>query len=89
MTLGYTQRALRQLEDRVTILETGGVAVPERKPNGSALTDEQTKQINAIAEQHAKTSGDRAFNRLVTWAALSAFAGGAAVVGAYLKLHGG
>jgi hypothetical protein len=83
MTLGYTQRALRQLEDRVTILETGGIHI-EKKPNGSALTDEQTKQINAIAKEQS----DQSFNRLVRWSAAAAFAGGASVVLAYLKLKG-
>ena len=82
MTLGYTQRALRQLEDRVTILETAGA--PEKKPNGSALTDEQTKQINAIAKEQS----DQSFNRLVRWSAAAAFAGGASVVLAYLKMKG-
>ena len=85
MTIGGVHRQIDALKLSIQKLEAA--------KNGSAFTDKQTEQINEISEGHAKAhskaEADRAFNRLILWAALSAFAGGAAVVGAYLKLHGG
>ena len=80
MTLGGHTRLILELQARVLQLEQA-----KRNANGSAFTDEQTKQMNAVAKEQA----DQSFNRLIKWTAAAAFAGGAAVMGAYLKLHGG
>src|SRR5258708_4241318 len=50
MTLGALNRQMRELEDRFTELST---QLGERKGDGSAFTDEQTKQIKALIEERA------------------------------------
>ncbi len=77
-TLGGANRAIMELQGRVLQLEQA------KRNGGSAFTDEQTKQMNAIAKEQA----DQSFNRLVKWTALAAFSGGASVVLAYLKIRG-
>ena len=81
MTLGYVQREMQALKKSVDLLLAAR--------NGSAFTDKQTEQINAIADTSAKTYSDRVFNRLIIWCAITAFLGGAGVVAAYLKIRGG
>ena len=88
MTIGGVHRQIDALKKSVDLLLAAR--------NGSAFTDKQTEQINEISEGHAKThskaEADRTFNRLILWAAGTAFVGGGAVVAAvlfsYLKLKG-
>ena len=81
MTIGGVHRQIDALKLSIQRLEAAR--------NGSAFTDKQTDQINAIADTSAKTYSDRVFNRLIIWCAITAFLGGAGVVAAYLKIRGG
>jgi hypothetical protein len=92
MTLGAAKRDIRALEDRLTMIETGEGWKGDERRNGATFSDKQVewilKNITEVASRISKAGSDQAFNRLIFWAAISAFAGGAAVMGAYLRLHG-
>lgn len=88
MTLGYMGKELRDLKVRVDNLETGRTwKGDERREND--FSDKQTEKLKSIFDERAERFSDRAFNRLIFWAALSAFTGGGSVVLAYLKIKGG
>ena len=78
MTLGALNRQMRELEDRFTELST---QLGERKGDGSAFTDEQTKQIKALIEERA------ALFRLVLLSLGSIATLAASLVFAYFKFR--
>jgi hypothetical protein len=87
MTLGFVRRELEDVKIRIQKLESSGQwKGDERREND--FSDKQTDKLKEIFDERAETFADRAFNRLILWAAISAFAGGASVVLAYFKLKG-
>ena len=76
-TLGGANRAIMELQGRVLQLEQA-----KRNANGSAFTDEQTKQINAIVEARAS------FFRLVLACIVAISTLAASLIFTYIKLRG-
>lgn len=83
MTVGKIGRDLRNLEDRVTGLETEKEwKGDERRNDDAVFSDKQTDKIKELIEERA------AFFRLILWS-LGAFASLAAtILFTYLKLKG-
>lgn len=85
LTLGLLGRQLRSLEDKFTEIEG---LLSERKADGSAFSDEQTKQIKELIDERAEVIAGRAFIRLALWSAGAGLTGAASILFAYLKLKG-
>jgi hypothetical protein len=91
VTLGRVSHDVRDLEDRVTALETGErfwKGDERRSDADTAFSDDQVERIKAIIDERAEVHAGRAFFRLVLWALGAASLGASAVFIAYFKIKG-
>lgn len=82
MTLGKVGRDMRDLEDRVTVLETNGPWQGDERRSDAVFSDKQTEKIKELIEERAE------FFRLILWSlgAISSLA--VTLIFAWLKLKG-